>query len=197
MDPMMSLKQGRTLALDEAWMPLFWLTDEESALYVAREQVAWQSDLVLRTMHGGTCALTGELSKIDIPSMLVVAGSGAAGARHERTPPLTRQGLFARDKRMCAYCGNVFDDKLLSKDHIQPVSRKGADTWMNVVTACKACNGRKDDRRPEEANMPLLYLPYEPNYHEGFILQNRKILADQMEFLAQRVSRGSRWRLAS
>jgi hypothetical protein len=191
-----SMRQGRVLALDEAWMPLWWLSDEEAAGYLARGQAPWQSELVLRTLRGGTSSLTGELSRLDIPSMLVVGGSGASGLRHERVPPLSREGLFARDRNVCAYCGEKFEDKLLSKDHIHPVSRGGEDTWMNLVAACRACNGRKDDRRPEEAGMPLLYLPYEPNYHEGFILQNRRILADQMEFLAQRVSRVSRWRLS-
>ena len=196
MEPTMMRQEGRTLALDEAWTPLFWLNDEEAALYLSHDKVSWQSEFVLRTLRGGTNARSGSLSTLEIPSMLVVSGSGASGKRNERVPPLTRQGLFARDRRTCAYCGNVFEEKLLSKDHIQPASRDGKDTWMNLVTACKACNGRKDDRRPEEAGMPLLYLPYEPNYHEGFILQNRTILADQMDFLAKRVSRGSRWRMS-
>jgi hypothetical protein len=40
--------------------------------------------------------------------------------------------------------------------------------------------------------MPLLYVPYVPNRHEAFILSNRKILADQMEFLLRGVPRHSR-----
>jgi hypothetical protein len=52
-----------------------------------------------------------------------------------------------------------------------------------VVTACKRCNARKGSRSPEEAHMPLLAIPYVPNLAEYLVLRNRRILADQMEFL--------------
>lgn len=41
------------------------------------------------------------------------------------------------------------------------------------------------------------YVPYVPNRYEAFILRNRKILADQMEFLLQGVPKNSRMHLAS
>jgi len=63
---------------------------------------------------------------------------------------------------------------------------------MNVVTACRACNQRKGNRTPEEAHMHLLYAPYVPNRAEFLILANRRILADQMEFLLASVPRSSR-----
>ncbi|MFT2520950.1 hypothetical protein ACMWQB_32720, partial [Escherichia coli] len=46
---------------------------------------------------------------------------------------------------------------------------------------------------PEQARMPLLYTPYVPSLWEDFILRNRRILADQMEFLLLHVPRSSRW----
>jgi hypothetical protein len=73
-----------------------------------------------------------------------------------------------------------------------PMSRGGRDTWMNVVTACRACNQKKGSRTPEEAHMQLIYAPYVPNRAEFLILANRRILADQMEFLRQHVSANSR-----
>ncbi len=63
---------------------------------------------------------------------------------------------------------------------------------MNVVTACRACNHRKANRTPAQAKMPLLYTPYVPTLWEDFILRNRRILADQMEFLRAHVPRNSR-----
>jgi 5-methylcytosine-specific restriction endonuclease McrA len=63
---------------------------------------------------------------------------------------------------------------------------------MNVVTACRGCNVRKANRTPEEAKMPLIYAPYVPNRFEGFILRNRRILTDQMQFLLASVPRHSR-----
>jgi len=40
--------------------------------------------------------------------------------------------------------------------------------------------------------MKLHYVPYVPNRYEAFFLSNRKILADQMEFLLLRVPKSSR-----
>ena len=45
---------------------------------------------------------------------------------------------------------------------------------------------------PEQANMPLIYTPYVPSLWEDFILRNRRILADQMEFLMAHVPKSSR-----
>jgi 5-methylcytosine-specific restriction endonuclease McrA len=115
-----------------------------------------------------------------------------------QVPPLGRHNhkLFERDRRLCAYCGEVFPVAILTREHIRPLSQRGPDTWMNVVTACKGCNHRKGPRTPEQARMPLLYLPYTPNWFEDFLLQKggKKILADQMEFLLSRVSQESRLR---
>ena len=47
----------------------------------------------------------------------------------------------------------------------------------------RTCNGKKAERTPEQARMPLLYVPYTPSRHEHFILRNRHILADQMAYL--------------
>jgi hypothetical protein len=40
--------------------------------------------------------------------------------------------------------------------------------------------------------MPLLYTPYVPSLWEDFILRNRRILVDQMEFLMAHVPKSSR-----
>jgi len=61
-----------------------------------------------------------------------------------------------------------------------------------VVTACKSCNHRKGNRTPEQAHMGLLYAPYVPSLWEDFILRNRRILADQMEFLMSHLPKTSR-----
>lgn len=49
--------------------------------------------------------------------------------------------------------------------------------WTNVAAACRSRNTRKGNRTPEEARMPLLYVPYAMCRNEGFILSNRRILA--------------------
>ena len=59
---------------------------------------------------------------------------------------------------------------------------------------CAACNGRKAARTPEEARMPLLYLPYVPSRYEDFLLAGRHIRADVHDWLAARLPKGSRRR---
>jgi hypothetical protein len=63
---------------------------------------------------------------------------------------------------------------------------------MNLVTACAACNARKADRTPDEAGMPLVYLPYVPSRFEAFLLEGRRIRADVHDWLAARLPKHSR-----
>ena len=107
-------------------------------------------------------------------------------------PALTNPKLFSRDRHVCAYCGGCFAAEDLTREHIVPTSRGGNDSWMNCITACRGCNGRKGNRLPEEARMTLLYLPYTPSLHEDMILRGRRIVIDQMEFLMASVPKHSR-----
>ena len=72
------------------------------------------------------------------------------------------------------------------------VSRGGGWTWTNLVCACRGRNHRKGARTPEEAGMPLAYLPYVPSLYEDFILTGRNIRVDVHGFLASRLPKGSR-----
>ncbi|MGI9296749.1 MAG: HNH endonuclease [Gammaproteobacteria bacterium] len=94
------------------------------------------------------------------------------------------------------YCGDEFSVSLLTRDHVTPLSRGGKDVWENVVTCCRPCNEAKDDHLLEENEMDLLSLPYAPNRAEGLILANRRILADQMDYLLARVNKVSRLKAA-
>ena len=78
--------------------------------------------------------------------------------------PVTRRGILTRDQYTCQYCGLLPPRNLLTVDHILPRSRGGKTTWENVITACQKCNGRKGNRTPAEANMPLLSEPTRPRY---------------------------------
>jgi len=81
---------------------------------------------------------------------------------------VTNTFLFARDDYCCQYCGRHRSElrgrQFLTRDHVVPVSRGGANSWGNVVTACSPCNNRKGDRLPGEAGMHLVSEPDEPNY---------------------------------
>jgi 5-methylcytosine-specific restriction endonuclease McrA len=74
---------------------------------------------------------------------------------------LSRQNIFKRDNHQCQYCGATND---LTLDHVLPRSRGGKSSWTNLVTACKACNSKKGDLTPEEAEMPLPRKPFKPSF---------------------------------
>ena len=181
------------LQLDSAGNPQRWITYEDSAYYYAKNLVAWSMGEVDFDLHGGISARTGEQSILTMNTIIAIKGkvNKKQFAANSRVP-LTNKALFRRDQQLCGYCGRHFSTSDLSRDHIIPVSKGGPNVWMNVVTACHSCNKHKDDRTPEQAGMELLYVPYVPNRAEWLILQNRKILADQMEFLLKQVPKESR-----
>lgn len=74
---------------------------------------------------------------------------------------LTRYNLFKRDNYECQYCGSTKD---LTLDHLIPKSKGGKSSWTNLVTACKHCNSKKGDYRPEEVGMTLSKKPVKPSY---------------------------------
>ena len=169
------------LKLDTGGLPVAWITWQSAATLYCRDRVVWEAGKERFVIHGGTCARTGLPSTLEIGSIIAV---GDRSRRFERgVPLLTNRTLFQRDHNLCLYCGRQYPASQLTRDHVVPVSRGGMCVWENCVTACKHCNQRKDDRTPEEANMKLLAVPYTPNLAEYLILSNRRILADQMEFL--------------
>ncbi|MBI3918001.1 MAG: HNH endonuclease [Betaproteobacteria bacterium] len=173
-------------------VPHRWISWQHACYYYAKDQVAWSLGERAFTVHGGLNRVTGERSRISAASIIAIKGKAMAMKSFGQVPPLNNRELFHRDRQMCAYCGGMFTTSRLTRDHINPFSRGGKDTWMNVVTACRSCNEKKSDRTPETARMELIYLPYVPNRAEYLILTNRRILADQMEFLAQHVPAQSR-----
>lgn len=190
---MVSQEFPLVLQLDNSGNPCRWITYEDSAYYYSKKLVAWENGQVDFTLRGGTNATTGKQSKLAMNTIIAVKGKAQKNQASMRVP-LTNKTLFRRDHNLCAYCGNVGDTKSLTRDHIQPTSKKGADVWTNVVTACESCNKWKDDRTPEQAGMKMLYVPYEPSRGEYLILQNRRILFDQMQFLLNTIPMTSRIR---
>lgn len=191
---MVSLNWGRcvkVLKLSAQGLPQSWISLEQAVIHYAEEEVRWEVGQTVATFRGGHNARTGEQSIITVNS--IIGTKGVPGINpFDLRPGLTNAKLFARDRNICAYCGDEFAEADLTREHIIPFAQNGRDGWMNVVTACRACNHRKSDRTPEQAHMPLLYTPYVPTLWEDFILRNRRILADQMEFLMAHLPKSSR-----
>ena len=179
------------LSLDMAGNPHKWLNLEEACHYYVTGHVMYDFGDSETVLHGGY-QRNGEQSILTIKSIISVRGTAGARFKSQNVPQRQGDMIFRRDHNMCAYCGEVYDSHLLTRDHIKPRSRGGDNSWMNLVTCCVGCNNKKDDRTPEEARMQLLYVPYVPCLYERFILSNKRILADQMEYLKARLPAHSR-----
>ena len=181
----------KVLKLSAQGLPQSWISLEQAVIHYAAEEVRWELGREVAVFHGGHNAITGRQSIITVSSIIGTRGVPGINPFALR-PGLTNSKLFTRDRNICAYCGDLFDEHDLTREHIIPFAQNGVDGWMNVVTACRPCNHRKSHRTPEQARMPLLYAPYIPSLWEDFILRNRRILADQMEFLLAHVPKSSR-----
>ncbi len=182
------------LRVDASGQPLGWMPWQDAVVVYVKEQVLWASGGNRLRIRGGMNRETGSTSYVDIDPIVAVRGRVDYAAMRTSMSPLTNRELFRRDRHTCLYCLMVWSDRELTRDHVVPLSRNGTDTWSNVATACRVCNQRKGARTPDEANMRLHAVPYAPSHAEWLILRNRRILADQMKFLAAYCPKGSRWR---
>lgn len=181
---------SNVLALDASGLPRKWINYEDAISYFAKDMVVWTLGETVATFRGGV-QNDGIMSVLETPSIIAVRGKGFSMEKAGNVA-LTNKILFARDRNVCAYCGQTFGSHHLSRDHVHPVSRGGEDVWTNVVSACVKCNTHKGARLLKECKLELLYVPYVPNHYENMILQNRNVLADQMEYLMSGVPKHSR-----
>jgi len=181
------------LRTDVSGMPLEWIDYRDAVRLYHTGQVAYACGTSLYKLFGGTNARTGRRSVLEIPTILSTVGhtNNPGNLRQDYVPPLNNQTLFKRDAHLCLYCGERFPSSQLSRDHVQPLSKGGRDSWTNVVTACRRCNNIKAWRTPEQARMQLLAVPFTPTYAEYIYLKGRRVLADQMEYLLAHFPRSS------
>lgn len=122
------------------------------AVFLDRVDVIEQHDRVIRSPS----------IEMRLPSIIVLRQH----VKRRRLPAFTRANIYLRDKSCCGYCGHKFATVDLTLDHVIPQSRGGRRSWQNIITACQPCNGRKDNRTPEEAHMPILWRPWVPSQEE-------------------------------
>jgi 5-methylcytosine-specific restriction endonuclease McrA len=183
----------RVLRLDKTGSPIDWITKEEAATLWVKEQVVWSLGDEAVRLHGGINR-NGLQSVLVIPAIVACKGSVYQKRLY---PPLTNKTLFRRDDNFCMYCGEQYTDRLLTCDHVKPISLGGINRWNNVVAACQYCNNKKGGRTPEQAGMALLAIPFTPNMYEFMYLSNRQIISDQMDYLRTRFKGNARaWQAA-
>lgn len=59
-----------------------------------------------------------------------------------------RLQVLQRDNYTCNYCGN----EATEADHVIPKNKGGKDELINLVSACRRCNGSKQDRVDTRTN---------------------------------------------
>ena len=83
------------------------------------EDVRWEAGQQVAVFRGGHNAVTGQQSVITINS--IIGTRGVPGINpFDLRPSLTNSKLFARDRNVCAYCGNHFHESDLTREHIIP-----------------------------------------------------------------------------
>jgi len=167
------------LKLTNGGLPVSWITHDQAAALYLKGLINWTLGDNKRILRGGINS-QGVRSKLEISPIVAVVG---ARAKTRVVPLLTNKMLFKRDGFRCLYCGRGFGQKELTRDHVVPRGQGGADTWTNVVAACKPCNNFKGCRTPEQANMPLLAVPFVPNPFEAAYLAGRQVCSEQTEYL--------------
>ena len=176
------------LKLDAGGLPVEWVSWQNAVTLYARERVRWEAGEARFTIRGGARP-DGTPSSMEINSIIAV--QDRTSKRGRRAPPLTNRALFERDGYLCMYCGRKHRAGELSRDHVFPVARGGRNVWTNVLTACKSCNGLKDDRTPEEAGMLPLGCPYEPDRARYLLLvASGRVTGCQQAFLESMAKTG-------
>ena len=183
--------ENQILAVDRAWNADRWIDAQTAINLISRGAVQHSIGETALVLRGGTNAVTGLQSIMEVGSILVV-DTGEFIVQDFSFAPYERALLFKRDRCICAYCAQEFKPSMLTVEHVHPQCAGGGTVWQNLVSACIACNQRKGGRTPEQAGMELVYVPYTPERHEWLILKNRNILGDQMDFLMRRVPPHSR-----
>lgn len=86
---------------------------------------------------------------------------------YKRRVYINKQTLFYRDNGQCQYCSKEINFNEATIDHIVPKknfkNKVEANTWDNVILACRSCNTKKGCRTPEQAKMTLLKQPAPAN----------------------------------
>ena len=181
------------LKLDIAGNPTAWISYEQAIKLYANERVISSLGRESFIFRGGINAITRKRSVVEVGSILLTRGRVHQKVNGSKfIPHLTNEALFRRDGHLCLYCGEKFKVEDLTRDHVVPLSLGGRDNWENVVTACFRCNNLKGNKVLQEwGDRKLIAIPYAPNKAEYLYLLNRRIIADQQEFLALRFRKGS------
>ena len=125
-----------------------------------------------------------ESCKFDPRLMWDPTASGKEYQESERGRMQVREYVLQRDGRTCQYCGTR--KGRIEVDHVVPRSKNGSDRVSNLVTSCRRCNQKKDNRSLAE------FLKRKPARLKKIEAQLRRSLssASHMNYLMHLLRRG-------
>ena len=112
----------KVLKLSAQGLPQSWISLEQAVIHYASNEVRWESGGEIAVFRGGHNAITGQQSIIAVNSIIGTRGVPSINPFDLR-PGLTNAKLFARDRNICAYCGDHFHETELTREHIIPFDR--------------------------------------------------------------------------
>lgn len=128
----------RCLVLNADWRPLATyplslIAGQEAvkAVYRGRAIVAEEWDQVFRSPS----------REIRVPRVIALNEYVQISAQ----PKFCRRSILLRDRFRCQYCGERFDSRDLTFDHVVPRAKGGTTTWENILSCCVPCNVAKRD----------------------------------------------------
>ncbi len=74
----------------------------------------------------------------------------------------SKKALFRRDQYQCQYCFKPLSPNNITIDHVIPRALGGPTNFLNCVSACYMCNGKKGHKTLTQANMKLIQEPKIP-----------------------------------
>jgi len=150
---MSNSKYRKTLVIDTSYMAKSIITTERAFV------ISYKGNAEILATHPESFKLVNPELDIKKPSIIRVF---KYVNNHVQKVPLTRVNIYKRDNYQCVYCGND-NVKSLTIDHVIPQSKGGPNTWDNLVTACKTCNGEKADLTLKEYGKKIPH-PKRPHY---------------------------------
>lgn len=153
----MAFVDRHVLLLNANWEVLDVITWQKAVCLMFRERVIVKEhfeDSVIRSAN----------SEMKMPKIMALQEFQTGYHKNaKKYVKLNKRNVLLRDNHTCMYCGKALTDFTGTQDHVMPLSRKGKNSWDNVVAACGKCNKKKNDRTPEEAGMKLLRKPFLPS----------------------------------
>lgn len=136
----------------------------EPADFLPLSVICWQDTMRLLCLDKIRVVHLYENRWIKSPSTVIQLPSVAVTTEHfqfrKGRVRFSRHLMYLRDLYTCQYCGEQFNHRDLSVDHVIPRCEGGRTIWENCVTSCKRCNLYKGHKSWKPINQP-----FRPDYY--------------------------------